>query len=120
MGKISEYVESVRDKPFEWKEHDCLSFIETYTGKDLGFSYEDKETAIKEFVTHGEDGLIEACDDNFERSEYPFDGCILLSWVDPKWPTFGVICYGKSVFVTEEGLTFEPVGQYKEMYWKVN
>lgn len=74
-ARLSAYVAAVRDRPFEWGEHDCSLFAassaEAMTGTDLAAAYRgaysDREGAAVALRKHGAGTLLRTLSAALER-----------------------------------------------------
>ncbi len=107
--ELFKYIDSVKDKPFEWGVHDCLKFtgncIKVYTGKDYNsqFPCSGKLEALKFLESCG--GLNAFLDSLFSRK--PVKQAQIGDIVTIKTDQLSAgICLGQhSALVTNEGLT---------------
>ena len=106
---MNEAIESVRDKPFEWGEHDCCLFassvVEAMTGEDpmpeFRGKYTDQESAIKTLKTLGSGNLYQTMRKKFGNPRRPRRGDVVYH-NDPV-PSLGICIGENSVFVGQEG-----------------
>lgn len=118
--KLAEYIKSVRDKPFTWGEHDCLTFANNavaiqrgtgFAGNSLG-NYKTARGAIGAYnrwiESSGFADVFEGLDEQFERiTTFPPRGSIVaMPMLDGEvFPyTFGVMVSQYAAFVGEHGL----------------
>jgi hypothetical protein len=122
---LNSYLESVRDKPFEWGVHDCVLFAKGAAEAQTG-----AEFPIPEYV--GLRGAIDLCkriclvselDKRFERCGHvPPVGSIvavqdtLRAGIGYR---LGVVVSDKAAFVSPKGLVFAKLRPETDLYWIV-
>lgn len=135
MGdRLTEYVRSRVDDPFEWGRHDCLTFaaecVRIQTGttpfREWVSGYDDAPSALRRYSRLRRNSIhadiIEGVDAVFERENtlYPDHGMLVarpanygvLDW------TFGVVVNGNPVLMTDEGVV-RFTTEIDDLHWRV-
>ena len=135
MGRLTEYINSKRGKPFVWGKNDCLSFVNgavrAMTGEWLcgerlrGYSTERGALLRYERFRRktGHADIVAAMDDKFDRLltlhpphgavvARPLDGGAVLGY------SFGVIFGSRPVFVGPNGME-QTMPDVNDIYWMV-
>lgn len=129
MGRLEEYIEANRDKPFDWKTHNCLSFVAGYHQQRIKgkwySGFDDPKGALKLYRNLRRNSqyydILEAFDNIFDPQEtlHPRDGFIVFRKGDGDilGGSFGLVYRNACVFVGDCGLEFLPP-KLSDMYWK--
>jgi hypothetical protein len=114
-NNLIKYIESVKDEPFKWGEHNCCIFVnnclKAYTGKsympDVAFNYNDMKSAIKALRSTKSKSLYNNLIKIFGN---PFNvvramrGDIVYKNDGLEGPSIGMCMGNISYFVGEDGL----------------
>ena len=128
--RLTEYIRAVRDVPFAWGEHDCLTFTNSAYRAMYGAGWADdwlgryvidgapmrRQQLKAEF---GWSNIDAAIDDKMTRVPHPPRGALVTTKHAQRWIT-GVamgICIGtRGVFLGKEGVIYMPT-EYIEKAW---
>jgi len=131
-----DYIDSVRDRPFAWGSHDCLTFTNTssimLTGKgyadDWIGAYKDVRSAVRWYIglldEQGFGDIVEAVDNRLERIKCiapPFGSLVGRRHETAHNVTevvFGISVSKKVAFVEEQGLVFLSVDK-DDIFWSL-
>lgn len=136
MGKresLNDYLKSVKDRPFEWGKHDCLTFTNDAFKLMYGTGWADdwlgrymidgkpmrKQQLIKEFRTSNFDSAV---DKKLKRIDYiPPLGALVTTKKAQRWVTgvaMGLSTGSKAVFLSKEGLIYLPFANIEQAWIK--
>ncbi len=133
LDRFYAFVESVRDVPFEWGTHDCITFansaVRCYRGHGFcddwlgGYSTELGAACHAKRLLHlnGFPGIIEAVDTRLKRiqTRYPSRGCVVARRTKGVLGfAFGVVVSDRIAFVGATGLDMSKKDQI-DVYWSV-
>lgn len=127
-NRLNDYLSVVRDKPFEWGEHDCYTFTNNawtamygrgYADDWMGkYMYKGKPVGAKTLKKRfGFDTLEEALDSKLQRIDYvPPVGSLVITDQAYEYATgaaLGISLGVHAVYVGESGLVFNKIDQIK-------
>jgi hypothetical protein len=124
-ASLSDYLASVRDKPFEWGVHDCVQFArgaaEAQTGAEFPLpEYSGLRGALalcKRIC------LIAELDKRFARCKHvpPIGSIVAVQDTERESIGYrlGVVVSDKAAFVSPSGLVFAKLRPETDMYWIV-
>jgi hypothetical protein len=136
MGKresLNDYLKRVKDRPFEWGKHDCLTFTNDAFKLMYGTGWADdwlgrymidgkpmrKQQLIKEFRTSNFDSAV---DKKLKRIDYiPPLGALVTTKKAQRWVTgvaMGLSTGNKAVFLSKEGLIYLPFANIEQAWIK--
>jgi hypothetical protein len=136
MGKresLNDYLKRVKDRPFEWGKHDCLTFTNDAFKLMYGTGWADdwlgrymidgkpmrKQQLIKEFRTSNFDSAV---DKKLKRIDYiPPLGALVTTKKAQRWVTgvaMGLSTGSKAVFLSKEGLIYLPFANIEQAWIK--
>jgi len=130
-NRLNDYLDVVRDKPFEWGEHDCFIFTNNAWTAMYGRGYADdwaglymhkgKPVGAKTLIKRsGFDTLEDALDARLQRIDYvpPF-GSLVTCEETETYATgvmLGISCGVHAAFVGENGLVFKKINMIKDAW----
>lgn len=135
--KLAEYVDSLRDHPFVWGEHDCLTFanncVEVVTGRafadDWLGNYSSDRSALKEYrrVIAGldHDDFIDCMDERLDRFEgrFPPRGSLVGKPCEARLGVLpvvlGVVVSDMAAFINTDGMVMLPLDE-SDIFWSVD
>lgn len=130
---LCQYLTEVKDKPFVWGEHDCLTFTNEAWARMYGEGWADdwlgrympngktlgKQAMRKEF---GHKTLEDAIDARLRRVDcVPPLGALVTTDHSRKWVTgaaLGIFTGSRGAFIGKDGLVYLPIEHIKDAWVK--
>jgi hypothetical protein len=135
--KLAEHIDSLRDYPFVWGEHDCLTFVNKCVEVIRGQSFADDwlgeyttgrgafKTYRKLLYTQEYDTIIDMLDDRLERftGRFPPRGSVVGRPCDQTIGilpvSLGVIISDLAAFLGEDGMIISTLDE-NDLFWSVD
>lgn len=124
MQELSDYLESVRSRPFEWGVHDCLHFplraVEAQTGV---WHAPPVYASPKEALRHARNiDIVAEFDARFTRCAHvpPLGSLVVTPTGDGLRWRGGVVVSDRAAFVSPSGLVFARLRPDTDLYWTVS
>ena len=135
--KLAEYVNSLRDYPFVWGEHDCLTFVNKCVEIIRGESFADDwlgeyttgrgafKTYRKLLYTQEYDTVVDMLDDRLERftGRFPPRGSVVGRPCDQTLGvlpvSLGIIISDLAAFLGNDGMVISTLYE-DDLFWSVN
>ena len=135
--KLAEYVDSLRDYPFVWGEHDCLTFVNKCVEIIRGESFADDwlgeyttgrgafRTYRKLLYTQEYDTVVDMLDDRLERftGRFPPRGSVVGRPCDQTLGvlpvSLGIIISDLAAFLGNDGMVISTLYE-DDLFWSVN
>jgi hypothetical protein len=135
--KLAEYVDSLRDYPFVWGEHDCLTFVNKCVEIIRGESFADDwlgeyttgrgafKTYRKLLYTQEYDTVVDMLDDRLERftGRFPPRGSVVGRPCDQTLGvlpvSLGIIISDLAAFLGNDGMVISTLYE-DDLFWSVN
>ena len=118
--RLNNFISQIKDKPFSWGEHDCLTFTNSAFREMYGEGWADdwfgrynEKSGVKALQEEfGYKTCIEAVDDKLTRIDYvPPLGSLITTKEAKRWITgfaMGISNGKRGVFLSEGGLIHLP------------
>lgn len=132
--QLNAYLKRVRNTPFEWGVHDCLTFTndafhsmygEGWADDWLGRYMVDGKTLRRRelMLEFGYSDVNKAIDDRLKRIDYvPPLGALITTKQAQRWITgvaFGICTGSKGVFLSKEGVLYLPLDAIEQAWIRV-
>lgn len=131
VDNLPQYLKAVKDVPFKWGEHDCLTFTNNAWKEMHGYGWADdwldrymdgvrplgKEKLQK---TYGFRTFVEAVDSRLRRVDHiPPRGSLVSKKVNRRWcvgNSLGIAVGNRAAFLSQSGVVYVPIESI-DMAW---
>ena len=134
QSRLHDYIQSVKDRPFEWGTFDCYCFaskaIEVQTGKGLPltYGYKTAKGALRQLKSFHREAHLTSTEAYLDwaymrlpKGVLPHSGGLVSRvYDDPYFKSILGICVGdKVVFPGANGLEFTDIDFDKDTFWVI-
>lgn len=135
--KLAEYVDNLRDYPFVWGEHDCLTFVNNCVGLLRGETFADDwlgdystgrgafKTYRKLLYSQEYDTIVDMLDDRLGRftGRFPLRGTVVGRPCDQKIGVLpvvlGIVVSDLAAFIDTDGMVLSQLDE-NDLFWSVD